>query len=111
MKRNGLISQCEKYIFNKLIFSLWPDESSTWSVAQSAEQVAVNHWVGGSSPSTPAFKTPQNCPKTSVLGGLEGFFIFLLNSPIVLKFSQIPPLILRKCERVVKASQKPSNRL
>jgi hypothetical protein len=25
-----------------------------WSVAQSAEQVAVNHWVGGSSPSTPA---------------------------------------------------------
>ena len=79
MKRNGLISQCEKYIFNKLIFSLWPDESSTWSVAQSAEQVAVNHWVGGSSPSTPAFKTPQNCPKISVLGVLEGFFILLLN--------------------------------
>ena len=71
MKRNGLISQCEKYIFIKLKFSLWPDESSTWSVAQSAEQVAVNHWVGGSSPSTPAFKTPQKRKKRH----FEGFFI------------------------------------
>jgi hypothetical protein len=44
-----------------------------WSVAQSAEQVAVNHWVGGSSPSTPAIYNPLKMLNFVKRGIFRGF--------------------------------------
>ena len=46
-------------------------EKRHWSVAQLAEQVTVNHLVGGSSPSTPAIKnicSDGMCKNIAIMG-------------------------------------------